>query len=162
MGSSISGLYKGTRGAQAAANTPRAMHLQVNNWAENEAQRLQGISPTQRKKFNTASIVCDTETGQQFFGKNNGLFQGNEPRNPQLFGENGILPKESLNGYAVGNCAEVQAINRALNAGAKLKNLSIFTINAAPKGFGEPKKACENCTFAFKGKIKDNHTGWKS
>lgn len=161
MGSGISGLYRGTRGARAAASTPRAMHLQVNNWAENEAQRLQGISQTQRKKFNTASVVCNTETGQYFFGKNNGLFQENEPRNPLLFGKNGILPKESLNGYVVGNCAEVQAINRALNAGAKLEKLSIFTINAASRGFGETKKACENCTFAFKGKVKENHSGWK-
>lgn len=27
--------------------------------------------------------------------------------------------------------------------------------------FGEPKFACANCTYAFKGKIKHNHSGWK-
>lgn len=64
--------------------------------------------------------------------------------------------------YPVGNCAEVDAINQALNSGAKLENITIYTIHTTKGNVGRRKEACENCTFAFKGKIKKNHTGWKA
>lgn len=64
--------------------------------------------------------------------------------------------------YPVGNCAEVDAINQALNSGAKLENITIYTIHTTKGHVGRRKEACENCTFAFKGKIKKNHTGWKA
>ena len=85
-------------------------------------------------------------------------------KTPILFGDSsqeGILPKKSLNQYEVGNCAEVHAINQSLNAGAKLENLHITTIHTTKGSMGKAKEACENCTFAFKGKVKHNNTGWK-
>ena len=54
-------------------------------------------------------------------------------KNPILFGDSthiGILPTSSLNKYPIGNCAEVDAINNALNAGSKLKDLHITTIHS--------------------------------
>ena len=84
---------------------------------------------------------------------------------PILFGDKvrrGILPPTSLNGYSVGNCAEAHAVNSALNAGAKLENLQMITVRTTRKCFGEPKEACKNCTYAFRGRIKGNYSGWKN
>lgn len=164
MGQDISGLFSGTRGS---ANSPyhrsaKVMHSKVKEWAGNEADKLQQESNNKRKKFNTASIVYDNESGRYFFGRNNGIELRHDKKNDKLFGENGILPKKSLNELVVGNCAEIDAVNQALNAGAKLENLYISTIHTTQKHFGQSKKACENCTFALKGRIKENHTGWES
>lgn len=137
------------------------MQNTVKSWAQNEADKLAATSNKKRRDFNTASIVYDESSGQYFYGRNNGIKLTATPKNPELFGKNGVLPKESLNSYSLGNCAEVDAINNALNAGAKLENLTLLTIHASKKGFGKPKPACENCTFSFKGKIKHNHSGWK-
>lgn len=180
MGSGKSGLYSGTVGSGAAhvvaagisPETARAiliavksskpvMTQKVKDWAQKEVDTLEAVSRGKRKKFNTASIVYDEESDQYFYGRNNGIELSGAEKNPELFGENGILPKKPLNDYPFGNCAEVDAINSALNAGAKLKNLTLTTIHASNKGFGEPKKACKNCTYTFKGKIKHNHTGWE-
>lgn len=160
MGSSVSGLYSETRGARAIACTPRAMHMQVSFWAEAEKERLGKISARKQDKFNTASVAYDIKSGKYYYGRNNGIEQDKEPQNPAIFGLSGVLPSKTLNGYDLGNCAEVQAINKALNSGAKMENLYIFTIHTTPKSFGQPKPACKNCTFAFKGKVKKNHTGW--
>lgn len=84
----------------------------------------------------------------------------NAPKHPLLFGEKGILPSQSLNGYVVGNCAEVDGINSALNAGGKIENMYMLTIHTTVDAFGESKIACENCTYAFKGKVKINVSGW--
>ncbi|MCF0215809.1 MAG: hypothetical protein HUK21_04990 [Fibrobacteraceae bacterium] len=164
MGTSVSGLYNGTRGSKNSPyhRSAKVMHEHVKNWAKDEKERLGKISVRKQDKFNTASIVYDNESGKYFYGKNNGITQDGDNKNVLIFGKNGLLPKESLNGYDLGNCAEVQAVNNALNAGAKLENLYIFTIHTTQKGFGQSKKACENCTFAFKGRIKKNHTGWIS
>lgn len=170
MGSGTSGLYSGTYGSGApkalptvssAKSSKAAMQNTVKSWAQNEAERLAQESKRKRDKFNTASIVFDEESEQYFYGRNNGIELSNVEKNPVLFGENGILPKKSLNDYPFGNCAEVDAINSALNAGAKLEHLTLMTIHASKKGFGELKKACKNCTYAFKGKIKHNHSGWE-
>ena len=66
-----------------------------------------------------------------------------------------------MNQYEVGNCAEIHAINKALNDGAKLEKLKLYTIHTTRNNFGKPKKACENCTYALKGKIKKNYSGWE-
>lgn len=70
------------------------------------------------------------------------------------------MPEISFNRYAVGNCAEVDAVNNALNAGAKLENLYMSTIYTTKSSFGCLKSACENCTYTFKGKIIENFAGW--
>ena len=43
------------------------------------------------------------------------------------------------------------AVNKALNHGAKLKNLVMKTIHTTKSNFGENKAACANCTATFKG-----------
>lgn len=39
------------------------------------------------------------------------------------------LPESSLNQYRLGNCAEVDAVNQALNSGANASDLYLYTIN---------------------------------
>ena len=69
--------------------------------------------------------------------------------------------KKSLGELAVGNCAEIHAVNKALNDGASLSNLRMYTIHTTKSSFGKAKEACENCTHALKGNIKTNYTGRK-
>ncbi|BAU29064.1 YwqJ-like deaminase [Aneurinibacillus soli] len=86
-----------------------------------------------------------------------------DKRNAVLFGgkdQTGLLPKNSLNEYTVGNCAEVDAVNQALNKGAKVSDLYLYTIKTTTNEFGAAKKACENCTFTFKGNVVGALTGW--
>ena len=111
--------------------------------------------------MNTATVVYDERTGKYYYGRNGAPFEDGYIKNPTLFSKNGILPKESLNVYKVGNCAEVDAVNKALNDGAKLENLHMTTIHTTKYSFGKNKESCENCTAAFKNKIKQNYTGWK-
>lgn len=164
MGSGEGGRYSGTTGAKAGKGPyARAMHSHVSNWASVKANELEEKSKRQRDKFTTASVVYDESTGKYYYGMNRGIQLDNAEKNPILFGDNehkGLLPQKSLNQYSVGNCAEVHAINKALNAGAKLENLHVTTIHTTKASMGDAKRACENCTYAFKGKIKHNNTGW--
>lgn len=132
----------------------------VTLWAASKRENLKG---REKKTFNTASVAYDESTGKFYYGRNGGCMQNGCQRNPILFGQDGIggiLPSESFNNYPVGNCAEVDAINNALNDGAKLENLHLTTIHATKSKLGAPKQACLNCTMAFRGKIKENTTGW--
>lgn len=78
-----------------------------------------------------------------------------------------ILPEQSLNRYKVGNCAEVDAVNQALNNNANLEDMYIYTIDTTTdkfkiptNSFRTPKPACENCTYTFKGKVSDIISGY--
>lgn len=164
-----SGLFKNTLGYRihqehSVIYSQRAQnHLHVCKWAEELTTQLSAISPTQRGKFNTACAAYDESTGTYYYGRNHGIDKNQTPKNPIIFGDSshtGILPSVSLNGYRIGNCAEVDAINNALNAGAKLENLHISTIHTTASSFGKPKESCLNCTYSFKGKVKRNYTGW--
>lgn len=84
-------------------------------------------------------------------------------KNPILFGDTNhkrLLPEKSLNAYKIGNCAEVNAVNNALNHGAKLENLYMITIDVTNHSFEKIKSAYENCTYTFRGKIKKNYARW--
>lgn len=173
MGSGTSGLYTGTYGAKQSGGNRRlearrsrcskqAMRQSVLQWASAEKGKL---SKTQQSKFNTACVVCDATTGKRYYGRNNGIKVDGDEKNPVLFGGDGtrgVLPTTSLNHLEVGRCAEVAAVNKALNEGANLKNLYMMTVHTRTDMFGEPKKACENCTYAFKDRIKENYAGWSA
>lgn len=58
-----------------------------------------------------------------------------------------------LNEYPLGNCAEADAVNQALNQNGNLRDLYLYTIETTQRAFGKAKKACENCTFTFKGNV---------
>ena len=54
------------------------------------------------------------------------------------------LPESSLNQYRLGNCAEVDAVNQALNSGANASDLYLYTINTKNN---VSKPVCENCIY---------------
>ena len=166
MGGGIGGLNRNSHGARQshAPHSAAMLHGKAISWAKDEAVYLQAISNSKRKDFNTACVVYDCETGKYYYGRNKGIQINEAEKNPILFGDGnhkGLLPEKSLNDYKVGNCAEVDAVNNALNAGAQLKNLYMTTIHTYESDFGKLKHACENCTYAFKGKIKGNYAGWE-
>lgn len=169
MSKDYSHLFSGTSGAKVSASTQKRPDTlikkyskqRVKDWAKSEKKRLTGRT---KKDFNTACVVYDENTGKYYYGRNGAALEKGYNQNQKLFGKNGILaqklPEGSLNNYKVGNCAEVDAINKALNDGAKLRNLHMTTIHVTKKGFGKNKPSCENCEATFKGKIKQNYTGW--
>jgi hypothetical protein len=156
MGSGGKGPYKGVGGGKAAHSASR-MHASVTSWAHKMQNELKG---NRKKRFNTACVVVDAKTGKKYYGRNRGIEENGTKKNKALFSESGILPKTSLNKYSVGNCAEVDAVNNALNAGAKLEDLQLMTIHVTKSSFGDLKPACKNCTYAFKGRVKGNYSGW--
>ncbi|MCR5798710.1 MAG: hypothetical protein K6G69_01420 [Lachnospiraceae bacterium] len=134
--------------------------INVMKWAKQKRDELSGKT---KKNFNTACVVYDIETGNYYYGRNGGYHEKYYDRNSLLFGDDtnaGLLPRVSMNKYPVGNCAEVDAVNHALNKGAKLGNLYMTTIHTTKNQFGNYKSACENCTYTFKGRINDNFSGW--
>lgn len=163
MSKDSSGLFSGTSGAKSSSSgrsnavIKKYSKQRVKDWAKSEQKRLTG---RKKKDFNTACVVYDETTGKYYYGRNGGFKDPGYEKNPKLFGPKGLLPKKSKNSYEVGNCAEVDAINKALNDGAKLSNLHMTTIHVTNKGFGKNKPACENCKATFKGKVKQNYTGW--
>lgn len=125
------------------------------------------LAPSKSKvtEFNTGSVVYDVSTGKYYYGMNKGVKLSGDELNKTL---SDMLPKESLNRYEVGNCAEVDAINQALNNNANLKNLYVYTIDTTTdkyrvptNNFGTSKPACENCIYTFKGKVGDIISGYK-
>ena len=163
MSKEPSGHFRMTKGYKQHYGSKAQLVLNVTHWAKEEADNLSNISKRQRDKFNTAAVVYDENTGKDYNGRNHGIEIDKDPKNPILFGDEtrtGLLPEKSLNAYAIGNCAEIHAINKALNDGAELGNLKIYTIHTLKSNFGKPKPACENCTYALKNKIKENYSGW--
>lgn len=164
MGSGYSGLY-GSSNNSSQPHSATALYRRLDSWAKREIAKLEKISKRQRDKFTTACVVIDISTGKRYYGKNGGMMkEGHPPRNSLLFGDKthtGILPKTSLNKYPLGNCAEVHAVNNALNAGAKIGNLYMTTIHVTKGKYGQLKEGCENCKYAFKDLIKKNYAGWK-
>ena len=137
------------------------MHQLVMEWAQTTINKL----PKKFKRIiNTACIVFDAKSEKYYYGRNGGYLAEGYERNPIIFGDEsnkGILPDKKLNEYPVGNCAEVDAANRALNDHAELGNLFMLTIHTTKNKFGEYKESCKNCEYTFKGRIKHNFSGWK-
>ena len=164
MSKDLSRLFSGTHGEKIAlAIKPSVQRNAVTKWADKTSAELAAVSNRQRDKFKTACVAVDEETGEMYFGRNGGINRNGEGIHPEL---KSVLPEKPLNGYPTPwNCAESDAINRALHAGASLKNIHIYTISTAIRGsgnskYGYAKKSCENCTAAFKGRIRRNNTGW--
>lgn len=123
------------------------MHNAVTNWTRME-ESLAG-SNRQLNKFNTASVVFDSDTGNYYYGMNRGIQLSGDNLNLSL---KSWLPEQSLNQYRLGNCAEVDAVNQALNNGGNISNMYIYTFNTKTN---MPKPMCENCTYTFVGRVAE-------
>ncbi len=168
MSKAASFQFSGTKGQRISQGiVPSNQREMVTSWATAMAKYLQSKSNRKRDSFKTACVAFDENTGKLYYGRNKGINHeaSNVDKNITLFGDStheGILPSRSLNGYPTPwNCAETDAINQALNDNAELCNIHIYTIDTTPNNFGKPKKSCRNCTYAYKGKIKKNNTGWE-
>lgn len=148
----------------------------VKTWAEKEYNNM---TCSQRRDFSVACVAYDETTGKYYYGRNQGdLAPGYKP-NSKLYGDSNhkrLLPTDSQCNNRVGNCAEVDAVNTALNDGAKIENLHLTVItvknpkNRRPRSskgisptkefFGDYKKSCKNCTDTFKNAVKENYSGW--
>lgn len=85
-------------------------------------------------------------TGRTYYGVNQGIELAGEKLSGKIAK---LLPKIAKK-YPLGNCAEVQAVNRALLAGEKLRNLTLYAVKI---NTGKHMTACWNCTYAFYGKV---------
>jgi cytidine deaminase len=112
-------------------------------------QKSLAPSKRQASKFNTGTVVYDVETGQYYYGMNRGVQVSGDTLNETLAK---MLPKKSLNQYRLGNCAEVDAVNQALQNNANLHNLYMYTIEV---NSGTPKPMCDNCIYAFEGAVRE-------
>lgn len=127
-------------GAVAAENASRGevpdskqMHEAVSTWSAYQKE----LAPSNRK------------AGQYYYGMNKGVRLSGDELNQELFK---LLPENSFNRYDIGNCAEVDAVNQALNNGAKLSDLNLYTIDVKK---GLPKQMCENCVYTFEGHVNN-------
>lgn len=122
------------------------MHDAVTQWARMEESLAN--SNRQLDKFNTATVVYDARTGN-YYGMNRGVQLSGDTLNLSL---ESWLPESSLNQYRLGNCAEVDAVNQALNSGANASDLYLYTINTKNN---VSKPMCENCIYTFGDRVAD-------
>lgn len=166
MAKGHSGLFEGTKGDRVYRGISPS---ELKNKAFDYAEEISKNGTREEKdNLNTVTVAYDEENDKYYYGMNKGIKLHNSPKNDILFGSethDGIIPKTSLNDFPVGNCSEVDAVNNALNGGAKLENLHLTTLDVKRKNIRSHSKigkcSCENCTAAFKGRVKKNNTGWK-
>jgi RHS repeat-associated protein len=133
--------------ATAKLPTERELNSAVSEWSR--MQKSLAPSKAQAAKFNTGTIVYDAGTGKYYYGMNRGVQISGDTLNSYL---SKMLPEKSLNNYKLGNCAEVDAVNQALNKGANIRDLYMYTVDV---NSGTSKAMCENCIYTFKGRVAD-------
>lgn len=107
-------------------------------------------SKRKRDRFNTATVVYDAKNANYYYGMNKGIKLSGDNIHPSLAS---WLPDTTLeDGLIVGNCAEVDAVNQALNSGANVADLYMYTIDTKKN---ISKKMCENCKYTFYGRVAD-------
>ena len=90
------------------------------------------------------SVAVDRRTGKAYYGES-----GSRPTNI-----NPILRRQTPIESHVGNrppnnCAEYDAINKALKGGAgSMRNIDVYTVHVAT---GEPMQRCPNCKISTRG-----------
>ncbi len=122
-------------------SSERKMRDSLIEWVELEKKGM--TSNRQLAKYRSATVAYDSESGMFYFGRNGTLRVGRDNINSTLSLH---LPETSLCKYRLGNCSEVDAVNQALNNGAKASNLYLYTID--PHTY-LPKTMCENCFYTF-------------
>jgi cytidine deaminase len=127
--------------------TVSEMNLYVSEWVQ--LQRQLANSNNQLRQFNTATIVYDKATGKYYYGANRGISISGVDIHPTLASK---LPASSTNNYALGNCAECDAVNQALKDGSQWNTLQMYTVGVNyNSGTIFPKPLCSNCEITFVG-----------
>ena len=141
------GNESGNKSGRTTIPSQQQMHDAVTQWARMEESLAN--SNRQLDKFNTATVVYDARTGNYYYGMNRGVQLSGDTLNLSL---ESWLPESSLNQYRLGNCAEVDAVNQALNSGANASDLYLYTINTKNN---VSKPMCENCIYTFGDRVAD-------
>ena len=136
-----------TESGRTTIPSQQQMHDAVTQWARMEESLAN--SNRQLDKFNTATVVYDARTGNYYYRMNRGVQLSGDMLNLSL---ESWLPESSLNQYRLGNCAEVDAVNQALNSGANASDLYLYTINTKNN---VSKPMCENCIYIFGDRVAD-------
>lgn len=136
-----------TESGRTTIPSQQQMHDAVTQWARMEESLAN--SNRQLDKFNTATVVYDARTGNYYYGMNRGVQLSGDMLNLSL---ESWLPESSLNQYRLGNCAEVDAVNQALNSGANASDLYLYTINTK-NNVSKPMR--ENCIYTFGDRVAD-------
>ena len=100
--------------------------------------------PTSRNRPTAMSCVIDMKTGRSYIGESGHKAQRIHPVLEAR------MPKSSLTSWPVDNCAEFQAVNAALNAGADIHDLVGSTITTRTKA-DFPR--CPNCKITLQGLV---------
>ena len=138
------GNESGNKSGRTTIPSQQQMHYAVTHSARME-ESLANYN-RQLDKFNTATVVYDARTGNYYYGMNRGVQLSGDTLNLSW------LPESSLNQYRLGNCAEVDAVNQALNSGANASDLYLYTINTKNN---VSKPMCENCIYTFGDRVAD-------
>jgi hypothetical protein len=96
-------------------------------------------------KSGTHRVACAiVYNGKVYFGKSfHGLSKGDLPDNLK-----GAMKQRSSESHSVSNCAEVQAMARAVNAGYDPDNMGYgLEVHACRTDNGEPMAPCSNCVM---------------
>lgn len=158
MSKASSHQFNGTKGEKIAqGRVPANQKSKLIDWANDVVSHIEA-KDGDRDGFNTACVAFDEATGNLYFGRNGGVDRFGPDLHDSI---KAILPPQNLEKWpSTWNCAETDAINNALHGGASLGNLHIYTISTRPRNFGRDKISCKNCTYMYKGRIKQNNTGW--
>ena len=93
-------------------------------------------------KYTATSAAVDLETGNVYHGHSR---EHSGPVHPELLKR---MPAESLEPWITTNCAEFNAVNKALKGGAKMNNLVITTYRTQTLEFFP---MCRNCQLSLRG-----------
>ncbi len=115
--------------------------------AETYRQSLNSELPGQKlDELQFATVTYDSKLGTYSYAYNS-----------EIVGMTDDMLNATLRGMrAKTSCAEIQAVNKALNSGSKLSNLHIYTINTQT---GSAAYACRVCSRVLNGKVAAIYTG---
>jgi hypothetical protein len=121
--------------------SPRAQAIAVKT-----AERLM-IELPKGQLPRAVSVIVDRKTGRVYEGISGGIKSLDEVH-PGL---RELLPEKSLEKWPVTNCAECDALNKALHDGAELGNLEMHTMKIDKKtGKATNFEKCNNCKITTK------------
>ncbi|WP_424036704.1 RHS repeat-associated core domain-containing protein, partial [Neisseria flavescens] len=110
--------------------------------AKQYARQISKTEPVS-KHPTTVAVVIDKKTGRIFYGESGKL---NDVVHPEL---KKALPKTSMEKWSTTNCAEVNALNKALKARPSAK-MGDFEVAAANVRTGKRRKPCKNCSVTVR------------
>ena len=115
------------------------------------------LTKGEKGKPRAVSVAVDIETGD--------IYQGKSKERPKDINQALLeqMPDESLTKWTVNNCAEISAVNKALQNGAKMENLVVATLCLDWKTVTFTSfSACSNCRISLSGVLfivtESNHT----